>query len=536
MSTYQLDAQKMADILHQGYANLNKNKEMLNGLNVFPVPDGDTGTNMSLTLKGAYESISGNSYDRVDDLLRNFSRGSLMGARGNSGVILSQIFGGLAKGTEGKIVLTAHDLYLGLLKAVETSYKAVMQPVEGTILTVIRESVHSFEEKALEEMDIDAFMNLLCEAAKVSLQNTPELLPVLKTSGVVDAGGAGLVAIFEGMRDGLNGIVTPVEELSSDTVEAPHFQLPTDIEFGYCTEVVLRAYKSENAQLKESLFTQGDSMVFVQDDDILKIHLHTNHPGLVLEESLSYGEILHVKIDNMRMQHDTIMGVDVFDHSHIVPQEKYAVIAVSAGDGLRDIFTDLGTTRVIQGGQTMNPSTEDILECIETTHAEHYFVLPNNSNILLAAQQAQSMTDKDVRVIPSKSIPQGIAALTLFDPEKSVEENTELMLSGMDVSTLQVTYSVRNTKLQGFAIKEKDSIAILDGQIVGVDRTPERVLKKVLIEQQNRFEMITIYTGEGRDVNKTQKMADDLMKKHSRLEIDVFEGGQPVYYYIVSLE
>lgn len=526
----------MADILHQSYANLYKNKEKLNGLNVFPVPDGDTGTNMSLTLKAAYDTVNGHDYERVDELLRSFARGSLMGARGNSGVILSQIFGGLAKGTEGKFVLTAQDFHKGLQRAVDTSYKAVMQPVEGTILTVIRESVASFGDNDLSEMKIEEFLDKLIEAAHISLENTPELLPVLKTSGVVDAGGAGLVSIFEGMRDGLNGIVTPVEEQVEKHEEAMHFQQSTDIEFGYCTEVIVRAFKSDNTPLKETLFEQGDSMVFVQDDDILKIHLHTNHPGLVLEESLTYGEIIHVKIDNMRMQHETIMGVDVHDHRHAEPPSKYCVIAVCAGDGLEEIFTDLGTNRIIQGGQTMNPSTEDILECIEATRAEHFYVLPNNSNILLAAQQAQSMTDKDVHVIPTKSIPQGIAALTLFDPEKEVEENTELMISGMDVSTLQVTYSVRNTKLQGFAIKEKDAIAILDGQIVGVDRTPERVLKKVLSEQQERFEIITIYTGEGRDVQKTRKLADDLMKKYSRLEIDVFEGGQPVYYYIVSLE
>lgn len=535
MSMFQIDAQKMMDILRQSYAGLNMNKERLNGLNVFPVPDGDTGTNMSLTLKAAYKSLNAHTFNRVDELLKSFSRGSLMGARGNSGVILSQIFGGLAKGTEGKIILTALDFYNGLKKAVETAYKAVMQPVEGTILTVLRESVESFEHEELDSMEIATFFDRLIEAAQVSLENTPELLPVLKTSGVVDAGGAGLVCIFEGMRDGFHGRINDVRETEEKSEETMHLQTPVDIEFGYCTEVILRAYESDSTALREHLVDQGDSMVFVQDEDILKIHIHTNHPGLVLEESLEYGEILHVKIDNMRIQHETIMGVDIHN-SRPAPAEKYCVIAVCSGDGLREIFLELGTTRVIQGGQTMNPSTEDILECIENTRADHYIILPNNSNILLAAQQAQSMSDKDVHVIASKSIPQGIAALTLFDPEKNVEENLELMLSALDVSTLQVTYSVRNTKLQGFAIKEKDAIAILDGKIVGVDRTPERVLKKVISEQQEHFEFITIYTGEGRDPAKTQKMADELMKKYPKLEIDVFDGGQPVYYYIASME
>lgn len=536
MSTFQIDAHLMGDLLRQGYAALNQSKETINGLNVFPVPDGDTGTNMALTLKGASENISRNSYERVDELLRSYSKGSLMGARGNSGVILSQIYGGLAKGTEGKIVLTAADLLAGLEQAVETSYKAVMQPVEGTILTVIRESVESLKEEDLSETSIEDFMDRFIEAAEVSLENTPELLPILKTSGVVDAGGAGLVAILKGMRDGLSGILTDVLAMEEKSKEVHHFQQPSEIEFAYCTEVIVRAFEEENPALKEVIAAQGDSMVFVQDEEILKIHLHTNHPGLVLEEALKYGDILQVKIDNMRQQHEAIVGTEEFEHAHTEAPVKYGVIAVASGEGLREVFTDLGTTRIIEGGQTMNPSTEDILDCIDKIQADHYFVLPNNANILLAAQQAQSISNKDVRVLPTKTIPQGIAALTFFDPEKEVDENFELMNDSMHVSTLQITYSVRNTKLQGYVIKEKDIIAILDGQIVGVDRTPEKLLRKVLIELEDRFEIITIYAGEGRDASKTQKLADDLMKKYSRLEIDVFDGGQPVYYYIVSLE
>ncbi len=541
MKMMHLDDKTLRSALRSGYYKLSADKEMINSLNVFPVPDGDTGTNMSLTLKTAIEMVEKDESSKTGEILRSFSKGSLMGARGNSGVILSQIFGGLARGAENSNSLSVGEFIKALEKSVEVAYKAVMKPVEGTILTVIRQSTQWVKEvEGVELLDFEAFFSLLLEKAHLSLKGTPELLPILKQSGVVDAGGQGLCSIFEGFLSALKGeeIILKEEEGS----EHVHFlQEPTDIHFTYCTEFILRADKNSNEELKEKILEMGDSVVFVQDEDIVKVHLHTNNPGVALETALKYGNLLNIKIDNMKVQHETIMGVHHDNRDKLIIEEEIeiknvAVIAVAAGEGFKNIFTDLGVSAVIQGGQTMNPSTEDILEEVEKIKANHIVILPNNSNIILAAEQAKAMSDKDIYVVETKTVPQGISAMMGYDPIGNIEDNIESMKEGLDVSTIQITYSVRNTKIQGFVIKEKDILCIKDGEIVAVEKTPEKALRKMLDLYGSTYDLITVYVGEDTDLGKSQKIIDENHKKNPDVEIELYRGDQPVYYYIMSLE
>ncbi|NLY35737.1 MAG: DAK2 domain-containing protein [Tissierellia bacterium] len=541
MKMMHLDDKTLRSALRSGYYKLSADKEMINSLNVFPVPDGDTGTNMSLTLKTAIEMVEKDESSKTGEILRSFSKGSLMGARGNSGVILSQIFGGLARGAENSNSLSVGEFIKALEKSVEVAYKAVMKPVEGTILTVIRQSTQWVKEvEGVELLDFEAFFSLLLEKAHLSLKGTPELLPILKQSGVVDAGGQGLCSIFEGFLSALKGeeIILKEEEGS----EHVHFlQEPTDIHFTYCTEFILRADKNSNEELKEKILEMGDSVVFVQDEDIVKVHLHTNNPGVALETALKYGNLLNIKIDNMKVQHETIMGVHHDNRDKLIIEEEIeiknvAVIAVAAGEGFKNIFTDLGVSAVIQGGQTMNPSTEDILEEVEKIKANHIVILPNNSNIILAAEQAKAMSDKDIYVVETKTVPQGISAMMGYDPFGNIEDNIESMKEGLDVSTIQITYSVRNTKIQGFVIKEKDILCIKDGEIVAVEKTPEKALRKMLDLYGSTYDLITVYVGEDTDLGKSQKIIDENHKKNPDVEIELYRGDQPVYYYIMSLE
>lgn len=540
MEMMNLDDKTLRSVLRAGYQKLSVDKEMVNSLNVFPVPDGDTGTNMSLTLKTAMEMVDKEESPRTGEILRSFSRGSLMGARGNSGVILSQIFGGLARSAENTQSLSVADFIRALEQSVEVAYKAVMKPVEGTILTVIRQSTQWVKEvEGVECLDFDAFFSLLIEKARLSLKGTPELLPILKQSGVVDAGGQGLCSIFEGFLAGLRGEeILLVEDQASEEIH--YHQEATDIQFAYCTEFVLRTYEKTNESLKEKIVKMGDSVVFVQDEDIVKIHLHTNHPGVALETALEYGSLLHTKIDNMKLQHETIMGVHHDTRDQLVIEEaepkNVAVIAVAAGEGFKNIFKDLGASAVIEGGQTMNPSTEDILEEIEKVNANHIVVLPNNSNIILAAQQARAMSEKDIHVVETKTIPQGIGAMMGYDPYGEIEDNLEAMEEGFEISTIQITYSVRNTKISGFVIKEKDILCIKDGEIIAVEKTPEKALRKALELYGSSYDLITVYAGQEADTQRTQKIIDESHKKNPDVEIELHRGEQPVYYYILSLE
>lgn len=537
-----LDDKTLRAMLINGYNKLSMDKELVNGLNVFPVPDGDTGTNMSLTLKTAVDQLEKERSTHTGDLLRSFSRGSLMGARGNSGVILSQIFGGLAKGADQTQTLDVPAFLKALENAVEVAYKAVMKPVEGTILTVIRQTTQWVKEtENVESLNFQDFFSLLVEKAKLSLDGTPDLLPILKQSGVVDAGGKGLLSIFEGFLASLKGEKYESVEEKTDKI-VNYQQQPTDIHFAYCTEFILRAKEKTNEDLRDKILGFGDSVVFVQDEDIVKIHLHTNHPGEALETALEYGMLLNVKIDNMKLQHETIMGVH-HDESHgmnfaqdVQEEKEFGIITIAAGSGFKEIFTDLGVDAVIEGGQTMNPSTEDILKEVDKIHAQHIFILPNNSNILLAAKQAQAMSDKDLYVLESKTVPQGISAMMGFSPQQSLEENLTAMEESMDVSTIQITYSVRNTKIQDFVIKEKDILCIKDGEMVAVEKTPEKALKKVLELFSPDYDLITVYTGEGVDLAKTRRLLEGIEKKFEDVELELYQGNQPVYYYILSLE
>lgn len=537
-----LDDKQLRDMLVSGYHKLSNDKEMVNGLNVFPVPDGDTGTNMSLTLKTAVDVLEKDKSTNTGDLLRSFSKGSLMGARGNSGVILSQIFGGLARGAEQTKTLDIPALLKALESSVEVAYKAVMKPVEGTILTVIRQATQWMKEvEGVEDLTMVEFFALLVDKAKTSLEGTPELLLVLKTSGVVDAGGQGLVSIFEGFLSSLKGEkIAFTEEVKEEQQQFK--QQPTDIRFAYCTEFILRAKEKSNEELRDKILGYGDSVVFVQDEDIVKIHVHTNHPGEALETALKYGMLLNVKIDNMKLQHETIMGVHHDDdhgilHEELPMEEKeFGIITIAAGKGFSEIFTDLGVDAVIEGGQTMNPSTEDILKEVDKLHAKHIIILPNNSNIVLAAKQAQSMSDKDIYVVESKTVPQGISAMMGFSPDQSLEENLESMEESLDISTIQITYSVRNTKIKDFVIKEKDILCIKDGEIVAVEKSPEKALRKVLELFSPSYDLITVYLGEDADYNKTRRIMENIEKNYEDVELELYEGDQPVYYYILSLE
>ena len=535
MKTLTLSTEQLINLFEQGYFQLESQKDYLNGLNVFPVPDGDTGTNMGLTLQAAVDTLRKSNPYTIHEAARSMAKGSLMGARGNSGVILSQILGGFAKGIDNTTELNVPTFAAGLRKAVETSYKAVMTPVEGTILTVIRELSEGLEGVELSDMSFEEFFPIVLRIAEKSLEETPNHLPILRQSGVVDAGGAGLVSLLHGFHNAITGEtkVKPTESFESQAVE--YHQQQTDIEFQYCTEFIIHKVNGSVDTLRDRILSMGDSMVFVQDEELVKCHIHTNHPGEALENALQFGELLSVKIENMKAQHDTIMQET--EHTDI-PKKPIGLVAIGAGEGFEAIFRDFGVDEVVLGGQTMNPSTEDIIAAVERIHSDNIIILPNNPNIILAAQQARDvLKERNIQVIESKTIPQGITALMQFDSEASLDDNAMRMTEALPtVQTIQITYSVRTTKLSGFAIKEGDIIALMDKRIIAVDKTPERALRKALMEQAGSYELITIYTGAEADQHKTERVKKELEKKFSAIDFEIYEGQQPVYYYIVSME
>ncbi len=553
-----IDGDLLIKMFKQGTFELNANKGLVDSLNVFPVPDGDTGTNMSLTMNAALTEMMKSEHANVETVAKALAKGSLMGARGNSGVILSQIFRGFAKGCEGKDVLTAVDLAGAFKQASETAYKAVMKPVEGTILTVIRKTadrameiaeIVESDEEATEDMAIHDFFACIIEKAEETLERTPEYLEVLKQAGVVDAGGKGLICIFKGLNDAVLGIEAADHELEaqmgmkSHSHESAQASFNTeDIKFAYCTEFIVDAGKEGNLPLKEEILKLGDSVVFVEDDGLIKIHVHTNNPGRALELAVEYGELLNIKIENMKQQHSTILEEEgTTPESAVVaeePTKPYAFIGVAMGSGIAKILRDLGVDHIIEGGQTMNPSTEDIMKAVEGANAEQIFILPNNSNIILAAQQAQTLSDKSVHVVPSKTIPQGIAAMLVFDPSSEAEENLASMVDAVkEVKTVQVTYSVRDTVFNDLEIKKDDILGVAEGEIKSVGQN----LHDVAIEALNDAidedaEIMTIYYGQDIDEAQAQELADELEEKYEDLEVEVYEGGQPLYYYICSIE
>lgn len=539
-----IDTALLKQMFKQSNEELKRNIELVNDLNVFPVPDGDTGTNMSLTMQSAIESIDSSKDYTIETLSKEISKGSLMGARGNSGVILSQIFRGFAKGCEGKDELTPEDFAEAISEAATVAYSAVMKPVEGTILTVIRKTGEQVKRFVTKNTTIDETVEYAIHVAKKTLEETPEQLEVLKQAGVVDAGGKGLVCILIGFEHAIKGKELLEEEIQTIAKKTEaRIKAPENIEFGYCTEFILRGSVNADA-LKSKIEKLGDSMVFVQSDDIIKIHVHTNNPGIALEYGLEEGELVKIKIENMREQHSHIINGEQENSAHeptmAVEKEKskYEIISVAIGSGIAEIFKDLGVTQIIEGGQTMNPSTKDLLEKIDETNAEHIIILPNNSNIILAAEQAKKLSDKNVYILPTKSIPQGINSLVEFNWDDDIEINLERMNESIEkVKTVQVTYSVKDTTFDDVEIKKDEILGVSDGNIVSVgDDLHDITMQTVKSAIDEDTEIVTIYFGEDVEEEVANNLAAEIEELLEFGDVEVYHGGQPLYYYLISIE
>ena len=551
MSLEQIDAQSLKSAFITGAKSLEAKKEWINELNVFPVPDGDTGTNMTMTIMSAAKTLAAEEGDDIASMCKAIAQGSLRGARGNSGVILSQLFRGAAKILKESPVVDVFEIALAFDKASETAYKAVMKPKEGTILTVAR----AMGEKALEIHDeyddIIAFLEAVLAYGDETLKKTPEMLPVLKKAGVVDSGGQGLMVILHGILEGLKGNVIELGDVVLSTKSeggangAAREDIDTsDIKFGYCTEFIVNLNKEftdkDEEEFKEFLTSIGDSLVCVADDEVVKIHVHTNDPGLAIQRGLTFGELTNLKIDNMREEHRerVIKGVDQILESQ-KQKKKMGVISVSAGSGLTSIFKEIGVDVVVEGGQTMNPSTEDILNAVEHLNAETIYILPNNKNIILAAEQAAKIVeDKKVVVIPTKTIPQGITAMISLSEDRSAEENLENATEEIsNVKSAQITYAVRNTTIDDVEIHENDVMALGDSGIIGVDKSIDSAVDKALANMiDDSSELICLYYGEEVSEEDATKLCDELVGKYKNVEFELHFGGQPVYYYFISVE
>lgn len=560
MSVERIDALMMKRCFLAGAKALEARKDYINELNVFPVPDGDTGTNMTMTIMAAVREINKITDVTVDNLCKAMSSGSLRGARGNSGVILSQIFRGFTKELKGLEYLEVTDLGNSIQHAADTAYKAVMKPKEGTILTVIKAGAERSVELLMEgeSQDMVAFAEKVVAYMEDTLKRTPDMLPVLKQAGVVDSGGEGLMTFVRGALAALQGKevdldISGVDAKASPAITTGSSEDAADIKFGYCTEFIIMLERDQDKvekELKAYLQDIGDCVVVVADDEIVKVHVHTNHPGLAFEKALTYGSLTSMKIDNMREEHQEKLIRDAEtvakqqaeeDQREDEPKEHKAdgFVVVSAGDGLSDIFKDLGADEVIEGGQTMNPSTEDILQAVEKVPADTVYILPNNGNIILAAEQARNLTeDKKVVVIPSTNIPQGIAAMINFMPGQPAEENTQQMTEEMgNVKSGQVTYAVRDTRMDGQEIKQGDYMGIADKKIVAVEKSlPEVTVELVegMIDEES--ELVSLYYGADVTEKDAEAVADLILKDHDDLEVEVQYGGQPVYSYFVSVE
>lgn len=557
MSMKTIDASMVQKCFLSGAKRIEANKEYINELNVFPVPDGDTGTNMTLTIMSAAKDVAALENPSMEQVCKAISGGSLRGARGNSGVILSQLFRGFTKELKEYDGVSVTVLAAAFERAVETAYKAVMKPKEGTILTVARGGAERAKQLAEEgEEDILVFAEEVVSHMKEVLDITPELLPVLKEAGVVDSGGQGLLTIMQGVLDALTGKETDF----TLTVSAPAAKAATgagndnistaDIKFGYCTEFIIMVEKhydmDEESKFKAYLESIGDSIVVVSDEDIVKVHVHTNDPGLAIQKALTYGSLSRMKIDNMREEHNERViqsGAQAQQAetkpAETAPRKPYGFVTVSIGAGLNEIFKGIGADYIIEGGQTMNPSTEDMLTAIENVNADTIYILPNNSNIILAAEQAASLTeDKEIVVIPSKTVPQGITALINFMPDKSVEENTKRMTDEMqNVKTGQVTYAVRDTSMDGKEIKAGDYMGIGDKTILSVGNDIADVtyeLLEALMDEDS--ELVSLYYGEETAEEDANALADRIMDAYPDVDVEVHPGGQPIYYYVLSVE
>ena len=544
------------EMVQAASTRLNKQAEYVNSLNVFPVPDGDTGTNMGMTIENGAKEVADKPASTVGEAASILAKGLLMGARGNSGVITSQLFRGFSQSVKDKEELDGAALAAAFQSGVEVAYKAVMKPVEGTILTVSRGAAIGAKKKAESTNDAVEVMRAALEGAKTALAKTPDMLPVLKEVGVVDSGGQGLVFIYEGFLSALTGEFIASEEFQatpatmSEMINAEHHKsvaghvATEDIKFGYCTEIMV-ALKQGPTYVKDFDYDEfrnylnnlGDSLLVVNDDEIVKVHVHTEDPGLVMQEGLKYGSLVKVKVDNMRNQHEAQVEKEE-RQAKPVEEKEYAIIAVVAGDGLADIFKAQGVDYIISGGQTMNPSTEDFVKAVEELNARNIIILPNNKNILMAAQSAAEVIDQPAAVVETKTIPQGLTSLLAFDESKSIEENYERMSASLgDVASGSVTTAVRDTTIDGLEIHENDNLGMVDGKIVvsnpDMMETLEETFAHMLDEDS---EIVTIYVGEDGSEELANELAQALAEKYEDVEVEIHQGGQPVYPYLFSVE
>jgi len=560
VSVTEISASQFQEMVQSGANRLQKNAEYVNSLNVFPVPDGDTGTNMNLSMTSGAKAVVDSTSEKVGELAALLSKGLLMGARGNSGVILSQLFRGFSKQIPDVTVLTATDLAAAFTHGVETAYKAVMKPVEGTILTVAREAAKAGEKKAKSTDDVIEVMTAVVKGGKRALAKTPDLLPVLKEVGVVDSGGQGLLFVYEGFLTALNGeyqadeVYEPSPAQMDDMVNAEHHrsvqgQLATeDIHYGYCTEIMVKIGEGPTVdstfdyeEFRNYLDGLGDSLLVVNDDEIIKVHVHTENPGEVMNYGQKFGSLVKVKVDNMRLQHETILEHDQAPSAPVAqtkPRVPYGIVAIAAGKGVQELFESLGANYVISGGQTMNPSTEDIVKAINEVNADKVIILPNNKNIFMAADQAAEVAELPVAVVPSKTVSQGLTAMLSFNEQATLEENKETMTDVLSsVVSGQVTHAIRDTMIDGVKITEGDFLGMIDGKIVisnpDILATSLATLEQMINEDT---EIVTILTGEDGSAEQAQAFADQLSDKYPELEIEIHQGDQPVYPYLFSAE
>ncbi|PLR94376.1 DAK2 domain-containing protein [Bacillus halotolerans] len=552
MSIRTLDGRTFAEMILAGAQNLSQNASAVDALNVFPVPDGDTGTNMNLSMTSGAREVEHLETSDIGKVGSALSKGLLMGARGNSGVILSQLFRGFSKSIETKKEINAKEFAAALQAGVDMAYKAVMKPVEGTILTVAKDAAKQAVALAEKETDIIALMTSVTKEAEASLNRTPELLPVLKEVGVVDSGGKGLLCVYEGFLASLKGETVPEKTVLpslDDMVSAEHHKSAQsmmntdDIEFGFCTEVMVRLDQNkrefDEGTFRNDLSQFGDSLLVIADESLAKVHIHAEEPGNVLNYAQNYGELIKIKIENMREQHTSIISQDSeHAHSEKAAKQPYGIVTVAMGEGISDLFKSIGASVVIEGGQTMNPSTEDIVDAVRSVNADTVFILPNNSNIIMAANQAASVIGDKVFVIPAKTVPQGMSALLAFNPDQEPEANEANMLSAIQqVKSGQVTYSVRDTHIDGQDIKKGDFMGILNGTIIGSAEDQLGAAKMLLSEMiGEEDEIVTILYGEDASQEEAEELEAFLNDKYEEIEVEIHNGKQPLYSYIVSAE
>ncbi|HCW7648598.1 TPA: fatty acid kinase catalytic subunit FakA [Staphylococcus aureus] len=544
-----INGKLFADMIIQGAQNLSNNADLVDSLNVYPVPDGDTGTNMNLTMTSGREEVENNLSKNIGELGKTFSKGLLMGARGNSGVILSQLFRGFCKNIESESEINSKLLAESFQAGVETAYKAVMKPVEGTILTVAKDAAQAAIEKANSAEDCIELMEYIIVKANESLENTPNLLAVLKEVGVVDSGGKGLLCVYEGFLKALKGEKVEAKVAKLDKDEFVHDEHDfhgvintEDIIYGYCTEMMVRFGKNKKAfdeqEFRQDMSQFGDSLLVINDEEIVKVHVHTEYPGKVFNYGQQYGELIKLKVENMREQHREVIRKEQHTAKPKMETVETAIITISMGEGISEIFKSMGATHIISGGQTMNPSTEDIVKVIEQSKCKRAIILPNNKNILMASEQAASIVDAEAVVIPTKSIPQGISALFQYDVDATLEENKAQMADSVNnVKSGSLTYAVRDTKIDGVEIKKDAFMGLIEDKIVSSKSdqltTVTELLNEMLAEDS---EILTVIIGQDAEQAVTDNMINWIEERYPDVEVEVHEGGQPIYQYFFSVE